>query len=148
MFNSKENGKDKGGNTHYDTLISARTEIVGDVHFSGGLHVDGVIRGNLIAEPGSGAVLRISDKGRIEGDICSPNVIINGPVTGNVYAYEYIELAKSAHVVGDVHYNLMEMVLGAEVNGQLRHQTKDAASAQKPSLEVVSDKKVSKVKVD
>ncbi|MCY0965076.1 bactofilin family protein [Parathalassolituus penaei] len=139
MFSAKDS-KDKSGNTHYDTLISARTEIAGDVHFSGGLHVDGVIRGNLIAEPGSGAVVRVSDKGRIEGEIRSPNVIINGPVLGDVHAYEYIELAKSAQVTGDVYYNLMEMVLGAAVNGQLHHQSKEAQAHAKPALEVVSDK--------
>ena len=61
MFSSK----DKGANTHYDTLISSKTEITGDVTFTGGLHIDGVIKGNLLAENGSGAVVRVSDKGRV-----------------------------------------------------------------------------------
>ena len=83
MFSSK----DKGANTHYDTLISVKTEIVGDVKFTGGLHVDGVIKGNLVAEPGSGAVVRISDKGRVlKGQITAPNVIVNGRVIGDVHA--------------------------------------------------------------
>lgn len=118
------NNKDKGATTHYDTLISAKTEIIGDVKFSGGLHIDGFIKGNLIAEAGSGAVVRVSDKGRVEGQITSPNVIINGNVLGDVHALEYIELAKKAQVQGDVYYQMMEMVMGAEVNGKLHHQPK------------------------
>lgn len=123
MFSSKDKS-----NTHYDTLISAKTEIVGDVKFTGGLHIDGLIKGNLIADANSGAVVRISDKGRIEGEIKAPNVIINGTVLGNVYAMEYIELAKKAQVTGDVYYHMMEMVMGAEVNGKLHHQAKGKAA--------------------
>ncbi len=120
MFSSK----DKGSNTHYDTLISVKTEITGDVKFTGGLHIDGVIKGNLVAEAGSGAVVRVSDKGRVEGQVSAPNIIINGKVIGDVHAGEYIELAKKAQVTGDVYYQMMEMVMGAEVNGKLHHQAK------------------------
>jgi len=120
MFSSK----DKGANTHYDTLISSKTEIVGDVKFTGGLHIDGVVKGNLVADASSGATVRISDKGRVEGQITAPKIIINGRVIGDVHASEYIELAKKAQVSGDVYYPAMEMVLGAEVNGKLNHQPK------------------------
>ncbi|GGY52715.1 hypothetical protein GCM10011297_26890 [Bacterioplanes sanyensis] len=120
MFSSK----DKGSSAHFDTLVSSKTEIAGDLKFTGGLHVDGVIKGNLLAEAGSGAIVRISDKGRVEGQIHAPNIIINGEVHGDVHAGEYIELAKKARVTGDVYYHAMEMVLGAEVNGKLNHQAK------------------------
>lgn len=121
MFSSK----DKASASHYDTLISQKTEIVGDVNFKGGIQIEGVVKGNLVAEPGSGAVVRISDGGRVEGQINAPNVVVNGSVVGDIYAGEYIELAKKARIKGDVHYYMMEMVLGAEVNGSLIHQTKD-----------------------
>lgn len=117
--------KDKTAASHYDTLISPKTEIVGDVKFKGGLQVEGTVKGNLIAEAGSGAVVRISDTGRVEGQINVPNVVVNGAVVGNIYASEYIELAKKARIQGDVYYHMMEMVLGAEVNGKLIHQGKD-----------------------
>lgn len=121
MFSSK----DKAAASHYDTLVSQKTEIVGDVKFKGGLQIEGVVKGNLIAEPGSGAVVRISDGGRVEGQINAPNVVVNGSVVGDIFAGEYIELAKKARIKGDVHYYMMEMVLGAEVNGKLIHQAKD-----------------------
>lgn len=110
---------------HYDTLISSKTEIVGDIKFKGGLQVEGVIKGNLVAEPGNSAIVRISDTGRIEGQINAPNVVVNGAVVGDIHATEYIELAKKARVQGDVYYHKMEMVLGSEVNGKLVHQGKD-----------------------
>lgn len=143
MFGSKE----KTNNPHYDTLISSKTEIIGDVKFTGGLHVDGVIKGNLIAEAGSSAVVRISDKGRVEGQITAPNIIVNGKVIGDVHATEYIELAKKAEVNGDVYYQMMEMVLGAQVNGKLNHQAKGKKGADtiKPVAAVESEELLTKV---
>ena len=132
--------KDKSSNVQYDTLISAKTEITGDVRFSGGLHVDGVIKGNLIADAGSSAVLRVSNKGRIDGEIHAPNIIINGHVNGDIHAAEYIELAKDARVVGDVYYKSMEMVLGASVNGQLKHQESDTSGKAKVAKTVQTEK--------
>jgi len=140
-------GKDKSSNTHYDTLISSKTEIEGNVRFSGGLHVDGVIKGNLLAEVGSGAVVRISDQARVEGEIRAPNIIVNGPVEGDIHAGEYIELAKHAQITGDVYYSMMEMVLGASVNGQLHHVTasKAVSKTDKPVKKAPAAKETDKV---
>jgi len=123
MFSAKHNDA-----IAYDTLISANTEICGDVHIKGAVHIDGVIKGNLMAEPGSKATLRISDKGRVEGSITVPNVIINGQVDGDIHAFEYIELAKKARITGNVYYATMEMVMGAQVNGQLLHNQEPASA--------------------
>lgn len=114
-----------------DTLIGQQTEISGDVRFNGGLHVDGNIKGNVIAS--GEAVLMLSEHGRIEGDVRVPNIVLNGAVTGDVYAAERIELAARARVNGNVYYNLIEMAMGAEVNGNLVH--KGAAPAAQPAAE-------------
>ena len=121
MFSAKTNNE-----IDFDTVISARTEIVGDITVKGAIQIDGILKGNLIAEPGSKASVRISDKGRVEGKIIAPNIIINGDVKGDIHAYEYIELAKKARITGDVYYSSMEMVLGAQVNGQLLHNVDTA----------------------
>lgn len=107
---------------NFDTLISSRTKIEGDVHFSGGLHVDGHIRGKVLAEEGSDAVLRVSEVGEITGDIAAPHVIINGTVNGDVYATAHLELAEKAAINGSVYYNLIQMAMGSTVNGNLVHQ--------------------------
>jgi len=107
---------------HFDTLISNNSEIKGNLHFSGGLHIDGKVSGNILADADSNAVVRISETGIVEGEIKAPNIIINGRVIGNVYSSSHLELAKKAMVNGDVHYTIMEMVMGAQVNGSLIHQ--------------------------
>lgn len=106
---------------HFDTLVSGKTQIQGDIQFSGGLHVDGLIRGTIRAEESSDAIVRISDIGEIDGDVIAPHIIVNGTVHGDVYASKHIELASNASIKGNVYYHLIEMAMGAEVNGNLVH---------------------------
>ncbi len=103
------------------TVIGAGTEVVGDIFFSGGLHVDGRVKGNVQAEPDSTAALTLSEQGVIDGDISVPNVVVNGEVIGDVHGGHRVELAPKAKVTGTVYYNLLEMAMGAAVNGQLIH---------------------------
>jgi len=112
-----------------DTLIGQNTEIRGDVVFSGGLHVDGTLKGNVIADQDSGSVLSVSERGLIEGDVRVPNVVLNGCVVGDVYAANHIELAPQARVKGNVYYKIIEMARGAEVNGNLVHRGEGAVDA-------------------
>ncbi len=114
--------KKQNSRHNYDTLISSNTEILGDIKFSGGLHIDGKVKGCVIAQDNTNAVVRISDHGVIEGEVRAPHVIINGQVLGDVYSSEHAELAANASVTGTVYYNLLEMVMGAQVNGSLEHQ--------------------------
>ena len=118
----KKKQKPRRPTGHFDTLISAKTAVEGDIHFSGGLHVDGRVRGKVVAEEGSDGVLRVSEVGEVTGDIMAPHVIINGTVHGDVYASAHLELAEKAAINGNVYYNLIEMAMGASVNGNLVHQ--------------------------
>ncbi len=128
-------GKDKGKKVDFDrhagktTMVSKGTEISGDIVFEGGLLVEGIVKGNIQATPGSEALLRLSEAGVIEGEIRVPNVVINGKVLGNVYSPGHVELASKAVVNGDVHYHLIEMVMGSEVNGSLVHDQSESASS-------------------
>jgi cytoskeletal protein CcmA (bactofilin family) len=133
----KKKQKPRRPTGHFDTLISSRTTVEGDVHFSGGLHVDGRIRGKVVADEGTEAILRVSEVGEVTGDINAPHVIINGTVSGDVYASAHLELAEKASINGSVYYNLIEMAMGASVNGNLVHQrepvgllSQDAKSAE------------------
>jgi cytoskeletal protein CcmA (bactofilin family) len=114
-----------------DSLIGRNTELQGDVRFSGGLHVDGTIRGNVIAEGDAPAVLTLSDKGTIEGEVRVPNVVLNGVVHGDVHAAEHVELAPRARITGNVYYGLIEMTMGAEVNGNLFRSSDDLAGTER-----------------
>jgi cytoskeletal protein CcmA (bactofilin family) len=108
-----------------DTLIGEQTELRGDTHFTGHLHVDGRIRGNVTADPEGGSLLTLSENGSIEGEVKVPNIILNGQVVGDVHAAESIELASKARVQGNVYYRMIEMAMGAAVNGNLVHMSED-----------------------
>jgi len=109
-----------------DTLIGQGTEINGDLVFTGGLHVDGKITGNVVAEEGSSSILILSEFGHIEGDVKVPNMVLNGKIVGDVFGSTRVELAPKSRINGSVYYNLIEMAIGAEVNGGLVHQPSDA----------------------
>lgn len=116
-------GKKKGfKSARIDTLVGQGTKINGDLIFSGGLHVDGTIKGNVAAEEGSTALLIVSEFGKIEGEVKVPNMVLNGEIVGDVYGSTRVELATKARIKGSVYYNLIEMAIGAEVNGGLIHQ--------------------------
>ena len=107
------------------TVIGQHTEIVGDVTFHGGLHIDGTIKGNVKAKENADSFLALSEDGVIEGEVHVPNVILNGTVRGDVYASTRIELANKARITGNLHYNLLEMEIGSEVNGKLLRITEE-----------------------
>jgi cytoskeletal protein CcmA (bactofilin family) len=113
-----------------DTLIGAGTRIIGDVQFSGGFHVDGCVKGNVDAQPDSGATLSVSGGGVVEGSVAVPNVVLNGTVKGDILAHERVELGATARVTGNVYYALIEMEMGAEINGKLIHEPRKTAGKQ------------------
>lgn len=117
MFGKRKNRKP----TKIDSLIGRNTRVQGDMSFEGGLHVDGTVKGDVCAQGPESAVLTVSEHGTIEGEVRVPYVVLNGVVLGDVHAREHIELAAKARVEGDVYYGLMEMAMGAEVNGKLVH---------------------------
>ena len=104
---------------HTQTLISKDAEIIGDIKLIGDLEIQGLVRGSILAKEGSGAMVRVVEGGRVEGEIHSPKVMINGEVKGDVHSTDHVELAAKACVEGNVHYSLIEMVKGAQVNGNL-----------------------------
>ena len=102
-----------------DTLIGADTRIEGDIHFSGGLRVDGMIRGKVSEPIASPSTLILSEHGSIEGAVSASKIVINGKVTGPVRAGQFIELQPKAHITGDVYYKSLEMHTGAVIEGKL-----------------------------
>ena len=102
-----------------DTLIGADTRVEGDIHFSGGLRVDGSIRGNVNEAAATPGALVLSEHGRIEGAITVSQIIINGKVLGPVRANQFVELQTKSRVTGDVYYKSLEMHTGAVIEGKL-----------------------------
>jgi cytoskeletal protein CcmA (bactofilin family) len=116
-------------NATIDTLIGAKTRINGDVEFTGGLHLDGHINGNVVGDAGTATFLSVSEHGCVEGSVIAPSVILNGIVKGDIEASDRIELGSKARVLGNVHYSIIETAVGAQINGKLIHRVKSADGA-------------------
>ena len=113
-----------------NTLVGSETRVSGDVEFTGGFLVDGCVIGNVRALNDDHALLSVSERGTIEGSVVAPHILLNGTVRGDVFATERVELGPKSRVVGNVQYKLIEMAIGAEVNGKLIHESDKKAAVQ------------------
>ena len=118
------------------TIIAIDTRVMGNIEFSGGFHIDGYVKGNMIAAEHEDATISISEKGCVEGTIEASQLLLNGTVKGDIRATERVELGPKARVIGNIRYKTIEMALGAEINGQLIHESvearKKSVGARKP----------------
>ncbi|MEW5891157.1 MAG: polymer-forming cytoskeletal protein [Pseudomonadota bacterium] len=128
----KKQGKPQ---SRIDSLIGVGTRIEGDITFTGGLRIDGEVRGNVRATGDQPGTLVISEQARVEGEIHVSHLVVNGTVIGPIFSSEFLELQPRARVTGDVQYNSLEMHLGAVVQGRLVHQ---GASAKTVELKLAS----------
>ncbi len=108
MFNAKTNKP-----SPIDSLIGAGSVITGDIQFTGGLRVDGTVKGNIKAVGDKPSTLVLSELAKIEGEIEVAHVVVNGSVAGPIKAREYVELMPKARVTGDVTYKIIEIHVGA-----------------------------------
>lgn len=127
------------------TLIAKGSTITGDIQFGGVLHIQGNVIGHVTVAGEKGQLV-IDRSGIVEGEVRVPHIIINGQVIGDVHATEKLELAENAKVEGNVTYETIEMMAGAQVNGKLirnKEEQKPQPLAEKPNLkknDVVADK--------
>ncbi len=115
-------GKKPAAAKEIGSLIGAGTTVTGDVLFTGGLRIDGVVKGAVRCVDGEkGGMLVVSEHGTVEGEVRTAHLVVAGRIVGPVYASELVELQPKARVTGDVHYRALEMHHGAVVEGTLAH---------------------------
>ena len=127
-----------------DSLIGLGTRIEGNVTFKGGLRVDGEITGNVTAQPDQPSTLVLSERARIDGEIRVSHLVVNGTVNGPVYATEFLELQPNSRVKGDVHYSVLEIHLGAVVEGRLVHRSGETKAVE---LKLAASKQIGRAHV-
>ena len=115
MFNKKHSKPQN----RIDTLIGSGTVIDGNVSFSGGMRIDGEVNGNVSAVADKPSTLVLSEQGRIRGKIDVTHLVVNGEISGPVTASEYLELHAKGRITGDVHYKILEIQVGAILEGRL-----------------------------
>jgi len=112
-------GRRKQTSTRIDTLLGKTANLSGDLEFSGGLHLDGRVQGNVRSSAPDGGALSVSETGFIEGRVEVTNIVMNGTVNGDMYARERLVLGGKARVNGNVYYGVIEMAPGAVITGKL-----------------------------
>jgi cytoskeletal protein CcmA (bactofilin family) len=123
-----ERRKARAPQKRIDSLIGAGTVIHGNVVFAGGLRIDGAVDGKVGTSNNAPGTLVISEHARVDGEVKVSHVVINGSVSGPVIANDYLELQAKARVNGDVVYRMLEMHVGAIVQGKLRQAEPETAS--------------------
>ncbi len=112
----------RSNKSEVDSLIGISTRIEGHICFTGGMRIDGEVRGNVIGGEGSENVLVISEHARVEGDVRCATLVVDGYIAGDVYASEKLELRPQGRIIGNVTYKALQMHNGATVAGKLTHQ--------------------------
>ena len=114
-------GKTSKPQNRIDSLVGEGAVVEGNILFTGGLRVDGRVKGSVLAADDQPSTLVLSERARVEGEIRVSHAVINGTVVGPLYGMEYVELQSKSNVTGDVHYRTLEIQLGAVVQGRLVH---------------------------
>lgn len=118
----KKNG-DSQPQARIDCLIGAGARIEGVVRFTGGLRIDGEVKGSVEAADGaSSSTLVLSESARVEGSVNVAHLVSNGTIVGPVVAMESLEMQAKARIVGDVEYAAIELHQGAVIEGRLVHR--------------------------
>jgi len=108
------------------SLIGVDTVVDGNIRFNGGLRIDGEVNGNVTAVPGKPSTLVLSQSAQVNGEIEVTHLMTNGAISGAVSVSEYLELQSKARVNGDVRYKMLEMQVGAVVEGRLLHDNAES----------------------
>ena len=98
--------------------IGQRDRTRGDFHVGGGLRVEGVVRGNILAAEDDASLI-VCPRARVEGDVRIGRARIEGHVTGTVTVIGHLDILDGGVVEGDVHYGSIAIASGARVTGVL-----------------------------
>lgn len=109
----------------FDSLVGETTKILGRLAVHKSVRIDGEVTGNVEKHESSEDIsIALGETGKVHGNITATDVFIAGIVTGTIYAKGKVELTSTSHVYGDIHYSLIEIAEGAQVDGTLL-QAKD-----------------------
>ena len=97
------------------SVIGEDMEVVGSVHSSGVVKVSGTVLGDVSAD----AQLLVAKGGRVKGDVCAREVVLNGEVYGSVVAEQRVELQGSAVIHGDITTPRLMIHEGAAVDSDV-----------------------------
>ena len=104
----------KGSSDAIISLMGEGVEIVGEVSFTQGVKIDGVIKGNVKSD----ASLVVGSKGKVEADVAVRRISIGGEFKGTIHASERVEILKEGKVFGDLYTPCLIIEAGAVFEGK------------------------------
>lgn len=108
-------------------LIGPNVKVRGDVSFTGGLRIDGLVTGDVIVSGVDAGTLTVADGGCIDGEVRVSHLVVYGRINGTVHATGLVDVRSNAEINGDVHYGSIEMAAGAVIRGHLIRNKPDAS---------------------
>jgi len=122
MFGKSRNKSSplQGGNEKFETLIGPQAIVQGNLRLKESVRIDGIVIGDIEAEPDHDVTVVIGAQGQVQGNITANFVVVAGHVIGNIVARERVELPSQCRVEGDIRYTSIEH--GATILGLLLHR--------------------------
>lgn len=117
-------GKGKS-NGEIASFLGKGTEVTGDITFSSGMRVDGIIRGKIRAD----ASLIIGKEGFIDAEARVRKAVVHGEFRGTLRAAERVEIHKEGKVIGDIYSPCLIIEAGATFEGSCNMGDQDAGTA-------------------
>jgi cytoskeletal protein CcmA (bactofilin family) len=98
------------------STISSDLTVVGNVHTTGDMQVDGKIEGDIRAH-----MLTVGENAVISGEIVADDVVIHGHIRGRVRGLK-VRLTSSAKVEGDIIHKTIAIESGAHFEGSVQRR--------------------------
>jgi len=106
-------------------LISAGTDIFGDVKSSGDIRIDGTLTGNLNTK---GKVV-IGPTGKVKGEVICKNSEVAGVIEGRIIVGQLLNLKASSKINGDIITSKLSIEPGALFTGNCKMSDTDINAA-------------------
>ena len=112
------------------SIISINLHVKGDLKSEGEIQVDGTVDGNVTA-----LSLTIGENGSVNGEIIAGKILIRGKVKGEIHSQE-VKLSKTAHVIGEIHHDMLGIESGAYVEGLCKRSKRPIENIENKSKSV------------
>jgi cytoskeletal protein CcmA (bactofilin family) len=127
-----------------NTIVGKGATFDGLLEITGGLRVDGTVKGKIA----SADVVLVGPSGSVDADIEAKEAIIGGTVKGNIKAPDKVEMQAKSQVEGDVVTYSLVVEQGAIFHGscQMKKKTtgaKEPSPGFKPSDTLITPKETS-----
>lgn len=127
----------KEAQVEIQSLLGEGVEMTGELSFTHGLRVDGVVRGKVRSE----GTLVIGANGRVEAEVLIQSISINGEFRGAIHAADRVEIHKDGRVYGEIYTPCLIIESGALFEGKCNMgDQKGIKSEEKTQLKAVEPK--------